>query len=141
MLISRIAALIWGSLIRSLVSFMISVDFCNDPVTFVKATKNRISYRVTGVCRQNWESWGASVVVVAVQVKGCLRLTELILKLYSNGPKARFANAHPVAHLVASDHLLCKHTRILHVPAFRQVLELPFGLVRFSLELRRQSRK
>lgn len=43
MLISRMVWLTWGSLISELDNFIISVDFCRDPVTFAMASNEIVS--------------------------------------------------------------------------------------------------
>jgi hypothetical protein len=49
MLISRIVWLIWGSLMRAFDSFMISVDFCSEPVTLTIATRYREAFETTRI--------------------------------------------------------------------------------------------
>lgn len=104
--ISRMVWLIWGSLINELDSFMMSVDFCNAPVTFKRASS--VSARASEM--------------------GSWMLTQLLRQLVADRAQAGLADGKPVLLLVASDHFPCQYAGRLYITLVCQLLH---GLPRF----------
>ena len=102
MLISRIVWLICGNFTRVFESFIISVDFCSDPVTLT------IAVSVLSISRH-------CIIIVS-------RPTHLLGQLHFNWPQPRFTHVQPILLLVTPDHFFRQYFCTFRIPLCGELL-------------------